>query len=91
MGKYIIEYKKEALKDLKKHKKSGNQASIKKINKILAELEETPYEGEGQPEALKYELSGLWSRQINLEDRLIYYVEEDIVTVFIVSAIGHYE
>jgi addiction module toxin, txe/yoeB family len=57
----------------------------------LAELEETPYEGEGQPEALKYELSGFWSRQINLEDRLIYYVEEDIVTVFIVSAIGHYE
>ena len=91
MGKYIIEHKKEALKDLKKHKKSGNQASIKKINKILAELEETPYEGEGQPEALKYELSGFWSRQINLEDRLIYYVEEDIVTVFIVSAIGHYE
>ena len=57
----------------------------------MAELEETPYEGEGQPEALKYELSGFWSRQINLEDRLIYYVEEDIVTVFIVSAIGHYE
>ena len=57
----------------------------------MAELEETPYEGEGQPEALKYELLGFWSRRINLEDRLIYYVEEDIVTVFIVSAIGHYE
>jgi toxin YoeB len=46
--------------------------------------------GIGQPEALKYELSGFWSRKINQKDRLIYKVEEDIVTVFVISAMGHY-
>ncbi|WP_457133250.1 type II toxin-antitoxin system YoeB family toxin [Mucilaginibacter sp. UYNi724] len=44
----------------------------------------------GNPEQLKYELAGFWSRRINRKDRLIYKVEEDIVMVFVVSAMGHY-
>lgn len=90
MGKFGIEIKPEARKDLEKHFKSGDKASIKKIEKILLELENTPYHGTGQPEELKYELSGYWSRRINKKDRMVYSVEENIVTVTIVSAIGHY-
>jgi len=56
----------------------------------LIELTETPYTGIGNPEALKFELSGFWSRRINQKDRMIYKVEEDIVTVFVISAMGHY-
>jgi toxin YoeB len=63
----------------------------KKIQKILSELEEHPYTGEGQPEALKYDLTGFWSRRINKKDRIVYKVEEEIVTVLVVSAMGHYE
>ena len=70
--------------------KSGNQASIKKIAKILEELTENPFEGVGKPEALKHELSGLWSREINKKDRLLYRVKEEIVTVVVISAMGHY-
>ncbi|MEO3407807.1 Txe/YoeB family addiction module toxin [Mucilaginibacter sp. CAU 1740] len=76
---------------IRQHVKSGDKASIKKIEKILIELTETPYTGIGQPEALKYELTGFWSRRINQKDRLIYKVEDDIVTVFVVSAMGHYD
>jgi toxin YoeB len=65
MGQYIIEIKPIAEKHIKEHKKSGDQASIKKIEKIIKELSETPFEGIGKPEALKHELSGFWSRQIN--------------------------
>jgi toxin YoeB len=90
MGKFRLKIEELAELDLKKHYKSGNQASIKKIAKILKELSETPFEGVGKPEALKYELSGYWSREINLKDRLIYKVDENIVTVFVVSAMGHY-
>ncbi|MEQ1734454.1 MAG: Txe/YoeB family addiction module toxin [Bacteroidia bacterium] len=75
---------------LSKHLKSGNQASIKRIEKILQELSETPFEGTGNPEPLKYQLTGFWSRKINQKDRLIYKVELDIVTVFVISAVGHY-
>lgn len=91
MGKFRIEVKMQAQKDLLKHYKSGDKASIKKIEKILSELEETPYLGSGQPEQLKYELSGYWSRRINQQDRLVYRVEVNTVTVTILSAMGHYE
>ncbi len=90
MGKYIVEFEPKALKEIKEHYKSGNQASIKKIAEILIELSETPFEGTGSPEALKYELSGFWSREINKKDKLIYRVEEDIVTVLVIAAKGHY-
>ena len=90
MGKYQIIIKATAEKDLSKHKKSGDLASIKKIIKILNELKDHPYTGSGNPEPLKFELSGYWSRRINKKNRLIYEVHDDIVTVVVVSALGHY-
>jgi toxin YoeB len=90
MGKYQVIIKATAEKDLSKHKKSGDLASIKKILKILNELKDHPYSGSGNPEPLKFELSGYWSRRINKKDRLIYEVQDEIVTVFVVSALGHY-
>ncbi|MBF4518921.1 Txe/YoeB family addiction module toxin [Flavobacterium sp. ANB] len=90
MGKFRIEVTAEAQTHISKHLKSGNQSSIKKIAKILEELAENPFEGVGKPEALKHELSGLWSREINKKDRLLYRVKEEIVTVVVISAMGHY-
>jgi toxin YoeB len=90
MGKYTIEVKPIAEKHLKEHLKSGDKASIKKIEKIFLELSEKPFEGIGNPEELKYELSGFWSRKINSKDRLIYFVEDLRVTVYVISAKGHY-
>lgn len=90
MGKFEVKLEDLAISHLKKHFKSGNKANIKRIEKILEELSETPFEGIGNPEPLKFGLSGFWSRRINLKDRLIYFVEEEIVTVFVVSSMGHY-
>ena len=90
MAKFRVKIEELANLHIKKHLKSGNKANIKKIEKILAELSETPFEGVGNPEPLKFELTGFWSRRINLKDRLIYFVEEEIVTVYVVSAMGHY-
>ncbi|WP_295672350.1 type II toxin-antitoxin system YoeB family toxin [uncultured Mucilaginibacter sp.] len=39
---------------------------------------------------MRFDLSGFWSRQINKKDRLVYRIEDNIVTVTIVSAKGHY-
>lgn len=80
MGKFRLKIEPKASLEIAKHKKSGNQASIKRIAKILVELSEP----------LKYGLTGFWSRQINLKDRMIYRVEDDIVTDYVVSAMGHY-
>jgi toxin YoeB len=91
MGEFKIKVEKLAEDQLKKHHKSGNLSNIKKIEKIFLELSHTPYTGIGNPEALKYELSGFWSRIINQKDRIIYKVKEEIVTVFVISVMGHYD
>jgi toxin YoeB len=74
MGQFKVKIEELAQTHLKQHFKSGDKASIKKIEKILLELSETPYSGMGNPEPLRYELSGFWSRRINQKDRLIYKV-----------------
>jgi toxin YoeB len=51
-------------------------------------LSTTPFEGTGNPEPLKYQLAGYWSRRINRKDRLIYRVFEDRVVVLVISAVG---
>jgi len=90
MGKFKIIVSEKARKDLLAIKKSGDKGSIKKLDQIILELYEHPESGIGNPEMLKYNLTGFWSRQINRKDRLIYKIEEQIVTVTIVSGLGHY-
>lgn len=91
MGKFIVLLTQQAKDDIAKHKKSGNKVSEAKIKKILEELKENPFYGTGKPEQLKHQLRGFWSRRINQKDRIIYSVEEEVVTVEVVSAMGHYE
>jgi toxin YoeB len=90
MGKYIIELTDLAKEHLQKHKKTGNKTTLKKITSIFEELENHPFIGIGKPESLKHNLTGFWSRRINQKDRIIYSVNEEIVLVEIISAIGHY-
>lgn len=85
---YELEFSEQADLDITKHKKNGNKAILNKIFDFLQELTENPFTGTGKPEALKYGLSGRWSRRINQEHRLIYKVENEIV--LILSAYGHY-
>jgi len=62
-----------------------------KIQKLLNELEQHPCSGTGQPERLKHELTGYWSRRINKEHRIVYQVNDDTSTVTVFSLKGHYE
>lgn len=87
---YILEFTQTALDDISKHKKTGDKAVLKKIEKLLLELKKHPTTGTGQPEALKHNLSGLYSRRINHKHRLVYSINETIVTVHILSAWAHY-
>ncbi|MCB0506479.1 MAG: Txe/YoeB family addiction module toxin [Cyclobacteriaceae bacterium] len=51
---------------------------------------EHPTTGTGQPEMLKHDLAGLYSRRINKKHRLVYSIKEQIVTVYVLSAWSHY-
>ena len=50
---------------------------LKKINRLIKEIEREPFEGIGEPEPLKYNWSGYWSRRITIEHRLVYKVSDD--------------
>lgn len=91
MGKYSIKLAYEAEKDLKLIYKSGDKASINKLEQIFAELQENPYEGVGKPKPLKHRYVGFWSRRINRKDRIVYQVKEEEVSVLVVSARDHYD
>lgn len=66
-----IVYTIHAKEDLAYWKKLNNETILKRIRKLIESIIETPYEGIGKPEILKYNLSGCWSRRINKEHRLI--------------------
>lgn len=87
---YTLEFSRTALEDIEKHKKSGDRSTLRKIEKLLNELMEHPTIGTGQPEMLKYDLAGLYSRRINKKHRLVYSIDDDVVTVYVLSAWSHY-
>ena len=86
-----LEFKPKALRDIEDWKKSGQLQIQKKITELLRDIMAHPYEGLGKPEALRYELSGKWSRRISKEDRLIYTFDEINQVINILSLKGHYE
>ncbi|MFT2815550.1 Txe/YoeB family addiction module toxin [Leifsonia sp. A12D58] len=65
-----------------------DRAMVKRINRLLAEIQRTPTSGIGKPEALKHQLAGYWSRRITDEHRLVYAVEAE--QIVIVAARHHY-
>ena len=54
---------------------------LKKINRLIKEIQREPFEGTGEPEPLKYNWSGYWSRRITIEHRLVYKVVDDNLLV----------
>ena len=86
---YSIEFTRQATKDLLNLRKNEKPA-YKKAAKLLKELIEHPYTGTGQPEQLKHDRSGQWSRRITQKHRLVYTVNEEKITVLILTASGHY-
>lgn len=51
-----------------------DKKTLKRINQIIKDIQRNPFEGIGKPEPLKFDFSGLWSRRINQENRLIYFI-----------------
>ena len=54
---------------------------LKKINRLIKEIERNPFDGIGEPEPLKYNWSGYWSRRITIEHRLVYKVLDEQILI----------
>lgn len=58
------------------HWQQQDKKILKKINRLIKEIQREPFEGIGEPEPLKYNWSGYWSRRITIEHRLVYKVTD---------------
>ena len=87
---YKIKLTAEAEKHLAQWLKSGQKKTLQKIASLLEELQTHPTTGTGQVEQLKGNLQGFYSRRIDKASRMIYKIEENVVTVIVISLKGHY-
>ncbi len=88
--KYKLQYTEIALRGLAFLKKNELLA-YKKVLNLLEELQEHPRTGTGKPKMLRGNRSGQWSRRITDKHRLVYTIEDNILTVLILTACNHYD
>jgi toxin YoeB len=65
-----------------------DKAALNRVNRLLADLVRHPLIGIGNPEPLRNVLTGLWSRRIDEEHRLVYQVDGN--DIIIIQARSHY-
>ena len=94
---YRIVYEKQAVKDIQNLKSSGLDIKAKKLIEIVRN---DPFQKNPPFEALLGNLSGLYSRRINIHNRFVYqvYPEKIVIdnieyegTVKIIRMWSHYE
>jgi toxin YoeB len=66
-----------------------DRKTLKRINALIQDTMQHPFEGLGKPEPLRENLAGFWSRRIDDTHRLVYTVEKNDLAV--VACRYHYE
>ena len=85
---YTLLFSKTAIKDLEKLKSSGLSSKAKLLIDLLRQ---NPFESPPSYEKLVGDLSGAYSRRINIQHRLVYSVDQENKTVKILRMWTHYE
>ena len=88
---YEVEFTDAALNDIESLRKAGEFAAIRKIDALIDQLQKHPFTGTGKPEPLIGDKKGQWSRRIIGKHRLTYSVNNEKITVIVISAYGHYD
>ena len=88
MVKWELAFSKQALKDAKKVKAAGLKP---RVEELLALLEKDPFQNPPSFEKLVGDLSGAYSRRINIHNRLVYEVFTKERVVRVLRMWIHYE
>ncbi|HSR54055.1 MAG TPA: Txe/YoeB family addiction module toxin [Acidobacteriota bacterium] len=86
--KWKLVFTPQARRDAKKAAKSGLRP---KAEKLLRILEEDPFQQPPPFEKLVGDLTGAYSRRINIQHRLVYQVIPEAGTVKVLRLWTHYE
>ena len=65
-----------------------DRKTLKRINKLIEDIDRHPFTGIGKPEPLTGNLQGYWSRRIDEANRIVYKAEGN--QLIIVQCGGHY-
>jgi len=84
---FPIHLSRKAIDDISLLRKE-NQKYTAKLWELILDIFKNPFDGIGQPEPLKGDLQGWWSRRITNKHRLIYRIVEN--NLEIASCYGHY-
>ena len=63
--------------------------TVKRINKLIKDIERNGNVGIGKPEPLKHNLTGFWSREIDEKNRLVYRIRQNQIEI--AQCKGHYD
>lgn len=85
---YRVVFTRIALKDIEKLKSSGLSEKARQLVEII---KVNPYTTPPSYEKLVGDLSGAYSRRINIQHRLVYSVDENHKTIKIIRMWTHYE
>jgi len=55
---------------------SQDKKTLKRINKLIKDIERNGYNGIGKPEPLKHDLKGYWSVQIDEKNRFVFRITD---------------
>lgn len=81
-----LQFTEDGWKDYSFWHKHDNRV-LKRINRLIEDIQVSPFVGLGKPEPLKHD-AGCWSRRIDLEHRLVYYIKDE--EIWVLSCRGHY-
>ena len=59
-----------------------DKKTLKRINKLLKDIERNGYKGIGNPEPLKHGLQGYWSVEIDEKNRLVFRIKEGVLEIW---------
>lgn len=88
MVSWQLVFTKQAQKDAKKIAHSGLKPQTERLLEII---KENPFKNPPPYEKLVGDLSGAYSRRINIQHRLVYEVLDNIKTIKIIRMWTHYE
>ncbi len=86
MVKYEVVFSKQAVRDSKRLKESGLD---KKAKQLIEILKENPFQNPPPYEKLLGDLKDYYSRRINIQHRLLYFMRDG--KVYVVRMWTHYE
>ncbi len=88
MVNWKIVYTKQAQRDAKKIKSAGLK---EKAIEVLKAIEKNPFQSPPPYEKLTGDLTGAYSRRINIQHRIVYQVYKELKTVKMIRMWTHYE